>query len=151
MENYKTIKEQLLQHCLGKVEETITTNSKILERLQESLTGETKSSAGDKFETSRAMLQADMDRHKGQVIKAKAMKQKLSVLSIESSDTVREGSLVTTDRNTFFIAAAIGKVILHETYYVISLASPIGQKMKGAKSSDSFIFNNQKTEIKAVF
>lgn len=151
MEKYRTIKEQLLQHCLSEVEERITTNSQILERLQDSLTQETKSSAGDKFETSRAMLQIDIDRHQGLMIKAKAMRQKLSVLSIEPSEVVREGSLVITDKNNFFISVAIGKVILSDTYYVISLASPIGQKMKNGRAGDTITFNNLTKRIVAVY
>lgn len=150
MEKYRTIKEQLLQHCLSEVEERITTNSKILERLQDSLTQETKSSAGDKFETSRAMLQIDVDRHQGLIIKAKALKQQLSVISIEPSDIVREGSLVRTSGVTYFIAVGIGKIKEPELVYVISKDSPIGKKLMGRQQGHPISFNTISFTILSV-
>ena len=95
------LKKQILKKCLNLIEQRISTNTKILEDLSASMEGETKSSAGDKFETSRAMMQADQERYKAIVITAKGLRQQLSVLSLESADLVRKGSLVITPQGKY--------------------------------------------------
>jgi len=63
------LKKELLAQCQAKIAESIAVTSAALESSENSMFGETKSSAGDKFETSRAMLQAEQDRLKTILIK----------------------------------------------------------------------------------
>ena len=145
------LKKQILKKCLDLIEQRISTNTKILEDLSASMEGETKSSAGDKFETSRAMMQADQERYKAIVITAKGLRQQLSVLSLESADLVRKGSLVITPQGKYFIAVGLGKIELSETIYVISNASPIGRLLMGKSQGDAIVFNGRSLEILEVY
>ncbi len=145
------LKKQILKKCLDLIEQRISTNTKILEDLSASMEGETKSSAGDKFETSRAMMQADQERYKAIVITAKGLRQQLSVLSLESADLVRKGSLVITPQGKYFIAVGLGKIELSETIYVISNASPIGRLLIGKRAGDAIVFNGRSLEILEVY
>lgn len=145
------LKKQILKKCLNLIEQRISTNTKILEDLSASMEGETKSSAGDKFETSRAMMQADQERYKAIVITAKGLRQQLSVLSLESADLVRKGSLVITPQGKYFIAVGLGKIELSETIYVISNASPIGRLLIGKRAGDAIVFNGRSLEILEVY
>ena len=145
------LKKQILKKCLDLIEQRISTNTKILEDLSASMEGETKSSAGDKFETSRAMMQADQERYKAIVITAKGLRQQLSVLSLESADLVRKGSLVITPQGKYFIAVGLGKIELSETIYVISNASPIGRLLIGKRAGDAIVFNGRNLEILEVY
>ncbi len=133
------------------IDKRISTNTKILEDLSSSMAGETKSSAGDKFETSRAMMQADQERYKAIVITAKGLRQQLSVLSLETSDLIREGSLVLTSQGKYFIAVGLGKVELSEIIYVISNASPIGRLLMGKSAGESIVFNGRTIEIQELY
>ncbi len=150
--DYLSIKKKLLSECGALIQNKINTNNDILARLQESLTSETKSSAGDKFETSRAMLQAEIDRHKVIVIKAKERAYLLQGTPVTTTIIIKSGSLILTDKVTYFIAVGLGKVTLDgSTYYVISTTSPIGQQMLGKKANDTITFNNNSFDILAVY
>jgi len=150
MNKTSTLKQAILATCINLIDQRINTNMKVLASISESMQAETKSSAGDKFETSRAMLQADQERYKSIIIKAKKARQQLGVLSIEPTDTIREGSLVKTTGATYFIAVGIGKIKDPETVYVISKDSPIGQKLMGQQVSHPISFNNNNFIIESI-
>jgi len=150
MSEASKLKKDILAACFEMVDLRIETNTAILSGLTESMHGQTKSSAGDKFETSRAMMQADQDRYKGIIIKTKELKQKLSVLSLEPSDIIREGSLVRTSGINYFIAVGLGKIEVPELVYVISKDAPIGQKLIGKREGSIIHFNQNKFTILSV-
>ena len=56
------IKQQLYNLCLEFVDSRYQTIQNTINEIQVSLTSETKSSAGDKHETGRAMLQLEMEK-----------------------------------------------------------------------------------------
>lgn len=61
------------------------------------------------------------------------------------------GSIVKTNQMTFYIATSIGKIELdNETYYAISLSSPIGQLLKNKTVDTSFEFNQNKYTITEI-
>ena len=57
-----TLKESLFQQCEDFVNTRLQTIQIILSSHQKTLSPETKSSAGDKHETGRAMLQLEMEK-----------------------------------------------------------------------------------------
>ncbi len=65
------IKEELFKHCLHYVEECINTAQLAIEDARSSANDDTKSSAGDKFETGREMIQQEIDRNRKQLEEAK--------------------------------------------------------------------------------
>ena len=147
----KEIKKRLHEQCLIVVKERIANAEASLKASHESMMGETKSSAGDKFETSRAMLQGEQDRMKGVVIKTKEMAYNLTQISLEPHDIIQPGSLVVTDGLTYYIASGLGKIKMDKfTYYVISTASPIGQLLLGHKAGQSIVMNGKTIKIKSV-
>lgn len=73
-----TLKEELYQLCVNHVNERLQTIERIIESNQKALTSETKSSAGDKHETGRAMLQLEMEKAGQQLHSIRQMKETLS-------------------------------------------------------------------------
>lgn len=145
------LKQRLLEKCLGMVRERIANAEASLKASHESMIGETKSSAGDKFETARAMLQGEQDRMKAVVIKNKELEYILSQVSKENHDVAQSGSLVCTDTLTYYISVGLGKVILdNKNYYAVSLASPIGQLLNGKKPGDRITINSNEIIIQDV-
>ena len=71
------IKTELLETCKKFVENRFKTVQEILLSFQNDLQSETKSSAGDKHETGRAMLQLEMEKTSQQLI---GIKQMISIL-----------------------------------------------------------------------
>ncbi|MFT4838171.1 MAG: hypothetical protein ACI9V9_000075, partial [Oleispira sp.] len=64
--NYPEFKKTVNTHCLETVGERLTTIEKNLDSLMDAKRNETKSSAGDKYETGRAMIQNEEELYKRQ-------------------------------------------------------------------------------------
>ncbi|MCB0582321.1 MAG: hypothetical protein KDD10_23785 [Phaeodactylibacter sp.] len=145
MPDYKQIKTQLHAHCLARAAQSIQTARAALEAAQEAGNSETRSSAGDKYETGRAMMQAEQERHKAQLLKAIELKNRLAQIRPDhSSETAGPGSLVITNHGKFYLSAGLGKVKLEgAVYFAVSPESPLGHALKGRKKGEQFIFQGR--------
>jgi len=77
------IKKQLYKKCICFVAERLQTIKNAIDEVQESLTTETKSSAGDKHETGRAMLQIEREKLGQQLASIQTLEQTLQKINIE--------------------------------------------------------------------
>lgn len=114
-----------------------------LGEMTESMSNETKSSAGDKHETARAKMQFEMEKLNQQLNELKLQWNELEkVDSSKLATSVGFGALVQTNKGLFFISISLGKIELEkEVVFVISPQSPLAQNMKGLKAKDTFEFN----------
>ena len=80
------IKEELFKHCLNYVEECINTAQLAIEDARSSANDDTKSSAGDKFETGREMMQQEIDRNRKQLEEAKKMRCMFSRMMLQQAN-----------------------------------------------------------------
>ena len=149
MEN---IKSQLYDLCEHLMAQRIDTAETALAQAREASNDDTKSSAGDKFETTREMMQQDITRNKGLLMDAK---QNLKVLEAikdtPKSDRVKSGSLVETSEGIFYISISVGQLKVEgKPFFAISALSPIGQLLLGKKVDDAVSFNNRKYIIKDI-
>ncbi|SNR52521.1 3-oxoacyl-ACP synthase [Lutibacter flavus] len=151
MKEYLKIKQQLLKMCFQFVEEKHNTISKSIASNKKDLFSETKSSAGDKHETGRAMIQLEMEKAGQQLSEVNKMQEALSKITIEKeSEVVCLGSLIITDKGIFFLAISVGKAIVDaKDYFVVSTNSPIGNQLLGKKTGEIIPFNN--AEILEVY
>ncbi|MXV16595.1 3-oxoacyl-ACP synthase [Hufsiella ginkgonis] len=147
-----TIKEQLYQYCLEYTEVRIAEAKRAIAEVQEASRSETKSSAGDKYETGRAMIQQEIDRNQAQLYEAGKLKAVLDQLSSTGqTNVVHAGSLVITDRGNFYIAISAGKTVIDgQDYYTISLASPLGAKLAGLVIGKQALLNGKCFRVKEV-
>ena len=148
----KELKTTLLNYCKDVVSKRFNKIKQTISDIEESLLEESKSSAGDKHETGRAMLQIDRENAGKQLQEIEKLQQLVRKIDINSkSDYVRLGSLVYTNQATYFIGISIGVVTVGKTNYVcVALNSPIGQLLSGKKKGDSFVFNEKEYTIKSV-
>lgn len=148
-----SVKEQLFKECKLYVEKREQTIREIMSSHKKALLTETKSSAGDKHETGRAMLQLEMEKASQQIAVAQQMKEVLHRINIEvSSEVARLGSLVYTNKAVYYLAISMGAVIIENTnYFVISSSSPIGKLLLGKKINDAIYFNGQEIKITQIF
>ncbi|MCB9360962.1 MAG: 3-oxoacyl-ACP synthase [Flavobacteriales bacterium] len=146
------MKDKLHQQCLGIAESRITSLKEILQETQDAANNETKSSAGDKHETGRAMAQLETEKLTTQLTEALKLKQALyQIKTTSSTNQITIGSVVFTNKGNFYIAASIGKIELEiESFFAISPASPIGKLLLTKKEKDSFSFNGNKYVILSV-
>lgn len=142
-------KKEILDYCLNSVLKRIEEVELALADADSSLADDTKSSAGDKYETSREMIQQDINRYQSQL--AVAIKD-LDILNkidhIQTFDHIGLGSLIQTDLGIYFISISIGLIkIGQDNIFVISPISPIGSVLIGKKVGDIISFNNKEQKI----
>jgi transcription elongation GreA/GreB family factor len=147
-----TEKETLYAHCLQYVEQRISRIQAEITRVQASANEETKSSAGDKYETGRAMAQNEIERNTLQRLEAERLQSVLTNINQSNSFSVgAPGALVTTSKGVFYIAISLGAVPLQgKTYFIVSADSPIGKLLIGKKVGDLITWNGNQHEIKKV-
>lgn len=146
------LKAALVDHCLAVLMKRAASADKQLQDLKEDLQGESKSSAGDKHETGRAMVQLEMEKLADQ---RKDLQLKLDQWSkIDFSKEVNRietGSLVVTDSGSFLIAIALGSIEFdNNAVVVLSPQSPLGIKLMGKMSGDQAEVNGRVFTISAV-
>jgi transcription elongation GreA/GreB family factor len=142
----------LHNYCIQMLEDKIFSIKKEIANAKDSANADTKSSMGDKYETSRAMLQIEQQNLSKQLAETTQLLNQLQAIDTSTNyNTIVKGSLVYTDNLLFYMAAAIGKINVENTeVMVISPASPIGNKLLGAKKGDIIQFNNKQYTVKNI-
>ncbi|WP_317166772.1 3-oxoacyl-ACP synthase [Spirosoma aureum] len=148
----KQLRQDLMALCRSHVQQRIEIARQAMEAAQESANSESKSSAGDKYETGRAMAQIERDRYAHQLDIALALEQELERINSEKDYTiVQPGSLVITNRGTFFISISAGKLSVDgNEVFAVSPASPIGMALAGRRAGDQVLFNKMTYEVLKV-
>lgn len=149
---HHSTKAELLALCLSYIQTRIDTARQAMEAAQEAANSESKSSAGDKYETGRAMAQLERDRHATLLAEARRVARDLSQINVDKGyETVQPGSLAITSRGRFFISIGAGKLTLNGVdYFAVSAASPIGTALSGRKATDTITFNKLVYELLEV-
>lgn len=152
MDNWIEIKNKLFNECNKMVAEKINAIKNVLTEAQEAANNETKSSAGDKHETGRAMAQLETEKLTTQLAEALKLQQVLDQINPELvHQQVALGSLVITNNGNFYLSVSLGKVeIDHQTYYAISTLSPIAKLLIGLKEEENFPFNGKTYTLKKI-
>ena len=144
--DYLSITKEVLFEKINVIEEA-------LKDTQSSANSDTKSSAGDKHETSRAMAHIENERLAGQLANLQAQLDVLYKINPEiSSEKVSFGSVVKTETNTFFISTGLGKIENNgNPFFAIASNSPIGMKMIGKTLKDNIKMGSITNTIVNVF
>lgn len=152
MQASTSIKQALHQRCTAIAEERIVALQQIIKETQLAANNETKSSSGDKHETGRAMAQLEVEKLTAQLRELQSIKQSLAQIDPTRTDhKVVSGSLVHTNNGNFYMAASIGKVALdNQSFFAISLASPMGKLLLTKKENESFSLNGREYTILKV-
>ncbi|OCX52482.1 3-oxoacyl-ACP synthase [Mucilaginibacter sp. PPCGB 2223] len=147
------LKQALYALCWQYVESRIATAAEAIRSAQQAAGEETKSSAGDKYETGREMMQQETNRNMTQLAEANKLKIALNQIPVDAppAGIVQPGSLVITDSGNFYIAISAGTLTCHgETCFAVSITSPIGMQLKGKKASEHFSLNNKQYRILSI-
>jgi transcription elongation GreA/GreB family factor len=93
------------------------------------------------------MMNFELEKTRVLLNKTLSIKNDLLQINLHKKhDKVTFGSLVFTNNGNYFISIAIGKIeVANETFYSISLASPLGKLLNNKVNDDIFSF--QKKEI----
>lgn len=145
-------KKELLNYCLKQIEGRLEETAFAIEQAQEAIESETKSSAGDKYETSREMIQQDLSRYHTQLLQTKKDWVVLQKMETEMKEKVEMGAVVVTEKVTYFMAVSLGQQKFEGIdFMVISPSSPIGKLLLGCTAGDQIVFNGMTQSITAVY
>lgn len=149
MEN---IKEILVDHLRKIINIRIETANRDIQIAKESRDNETKSTAGDKYETGRAMVQFELEKNMEQLNKAIQLKNELAQIDLYGKfSVVGFGCIVKTTHDNYFISIGLGKInIGQEIYYAISPASPIGKILNKKNTGDEVNILGKKIIITVI-
>lgn len=146
------IKRVLYEKCIRYADERISSIENALQASHEASVNDTKSSAGDKYETTREMMQQEISRNALQLMEAKKLRMVLDKFTSDStSDSVKQGSFVVTSAGDFYISISAGQLTAAgRPVYAVSPHSPIGRLMLGCRAGDSIEMNKKVFNILEV-
>jgi len=137
------LKQKTHAACLQVVNKKIQVLQNNLQELGEGALSDGKSSAGDKHETARAMMQLEQEKISKQLdelIIQKTILQKIDA-TLKSTQIIK-GSLVKTNKGYLFLSVALGKLIVDDIDVIIlSPQSPLGLKLMGLQAKSSVEIN----------
>lgn len=147
-----SLKKDLHTYCVNYVSERIMNAQNAIINAQESSNAESKSTAGDKHDTARAMMQLEVEKMSKQLAEAQKLKIALSYINPEiQHEEVQLGSIVNTSNAQYFISISAGIIEMQESqYFAISPLTPIGKLIIGLKKGDSFEFNGVVNKVISV-
>lgn len=147
--NNNNLKETIHQALVNELTDKVNNYGRTLESMRQSKNNDTKSSAGDKFETGREMMQMEIDKTEMQLNKVNFALETLN--QINNAIITKEvilGSLVKCNTGTYYISIGHGSIKIDEKkYYAISMISPVGKLLMSKKVGDTLIFNEKTIEI----
>ncbi|WP_318310941.1 3-oxoacyl-ACP synthase [Flagellimonas crocea] len=146
------MKKELLEFCRKYVDDRTSRLKKQSDELQESLGSETKSSAGDKHETGRAMVQLEQEKLGQQLLELDTTRSILNKINIDKTSVkICLGSWVKTTMADYFIAISAGAFKKGDgIIYCISGNAPIAQLLLGKEKGARFVFNGKEHTVLEV-
>ncbi|WP_134089234.1 3-oxoacyl-ACP synthase [Olivibacter sp. XZL3] len=150
--NLKEERAALYARCREVVEERIRHAEQAIQNAKDAAKDDTKSSAGDKYETTREMMQQEIARNERQLAEANKLKYQLDAVPVPSTnETIQLGSIVETSAGLFFVAIALATVeTAAASFFVISPASPVGQLLLGKTVGSDLSFNKRSYRVLAI-
>lgn len=144
-------KSKLLESIKILVDEKISKLEELVASTRAS-NNDTKSSMGDKYETSREMLQQEVNRLLGQLSEAQKQKDQLTKITDVPCTRVMPGALVYTDMGIFYISESLGKLKSEEgeNLMTISPLAPLSVAMSGKQAGESYNLNGKSFLINSI-
>jgi transcription elongation GreA/GreB family factor len=147
-----SLKHQLLKLCHEYLDSSVAILQQAITNAQAAANEETKSSAGDKYETTRAMMQLEIEKNAAQLATVDKLRQVANRINPDKNSPHAElGSLVITNLGNFFISISAGKITSNgQDYFAISTASPLGSKLLGLSAGQTAQLDKREYLIKEV-
>jgi hypothetical protein len=142
-----SLKNEILLRCQEELQLKINDLQRDLESLTISLRSETKNTAGDKHETSRAMVQLEIESF------SKNLNEKFQQLEFINRliNSPELAKCYYTNSGVFLLAIGLGKIMVGNTIcFIVSKDAPIGKLLLAAKEGDSISINNRSVQLEKV-
>jgi len=146
-------KEEVVAFIRGRLIEQAETCRTEMELAQQSANSEEKSSAGDKYETGRAMSRHQRDFYAGR------LSESLSHIALfdaaigrPATGKIQAGSLFKAGEQQFFVGSGLGLLTLPSGLKVVCTTadSPLGKSLLGKKEGEDIFFAGKKLSIEGL-
>jgi transcription elongation GreA/GreB family factor len=146
-------KSRLLQAAKENLQHKINTLNDQLAELTRGIENESKSSAGDKHETARAMVQLEQEKLGRQLQELERQTEILKQISSEEKTTdIRLGSVIRTNKEIFFLSIPMGRLIFEGNEIILlSTTSPLGNLLIHKKLGEVADLNGKTYQIHEFF
>ncbi|MBA2612509.1 MAG: transcription elongation factor [Bacteroidetes bacterium] len=146
-------KKLIKSECIKQINQRITNAKAAIAQAQDNANSNDKSTAGDKYEISRAMGQLDSDMNAKQLMEAEQELNYLEKIDISKiEDTIKIGSVFELSGLLFFVAIGLGPLKIEDKkVMVVSSRSPFYENIKTMQAGQVFEFQDKMDEIKMVF
>jgi transcription elongation GreA/GreB family factor len=145
-------KKALIESINKEIQAKIHRLESEMNELQFALSDDTKSTSGDKHETSRAMAQQEIQNLGENLQNWLKMNGLASTLMDKKCMDVQLGALVHTQNKTFFISVGLGKIIIDgKEIYCLAPSSPLSQVLLGKTIGETATFGGNKHEVINIY
>lgn len=146
------MKEKILDFCKNELEAKMQEISKEIASIKDSMGSDTKSSAGDKYETGREMMNQEKEKLQSQLANINRQLETLHQINpAEQNKEVGFGALVNTSMAIYFISISYGKISVEaKDVFLISAITPLAQQMIGKKTGDKINWNGKEILIEEI-
>lgn len=148
-----TFKEKIYQTAIAQVKEKINLLKTERKAINDGILEDTKSSAGDKFETGRETMSRDLMTVENQLKQANFEFDELCRFQAikKPSSSVQEGSLVQLGTDKYLISISLGQITVDgQKLFMLSKNSPLGEILVGRKKNDQVEFRGKSILITEV-
>lgn len=148
----KVNKDDLILHLKHVVDERIAQARAAFEGVQQAINNETKSTAGDKHDTSRELLQQEKNKIAQNLANLISLKKVFHQFEVSKlSNKISLGSLFLTNAGLFFIGIPLGEIEWESKSVVcLSPVSPLGKIFMNKTVGDTVVFNRVKYFVKTI-
>ena len=147
-----TFKSKVYETGLQAIKNRMNSIEATLLDLRSALSNDSKNTAGDKHETSRAMVHLEQEQLSKQLYELNMqLSQFSSISSHVQSGIIDLGSLIGTSTGFYYLSIGLGKLRIDELDVIfISAQSPIGMQLKGRAAGERVEFNKVVIDIISV-
>ena len=149
--NCSKLKEKIIEHCIDIFQQKLLVVNDELKHLSAAIAEDTKSSAGDKYETGREMANFEKEKLYAQALGFKNSLATLGALPESVSKKIDIGSLIKTDREWIHLSISLGQLAVDgEEVLVISPLAPLAQLMMGSVEGEAITFRSNNYQIISI-
>ena len=142
------LKDKIIEHCTDIFQRKLLIINDELKHLSEAIAMDTKSSAGDKYETGREMANLEKEKLHAQTLGFKNSLATLSALPQGKATKIDLGSLVQTDKEWIHISISLGQLEIDgEKVLVISPLAPLAQLLMNKEKGETITFRTNNYQI----
>lgn len=146
------LKQEVYNQCKVIIEKRISVAEEAVKVAKDAAEQEERSTAGDKYDTARAMSHLDQDMYSKQLNETLHMQKLFNNISPDKKlNVVESGALVATSVAIYFMSVGLGIMDIDKIKVAaISPISPIGSILLGKKVGEKVLFNGKEIKILEV-